>query len=79
MKKVFLEISQNLQENTCARVLCFPVNFVKFLRTTLFTEHLWWLLLEKNIKLLYFVCGRFNIANIVSIHLLVDQNNVFQC
>ena len=24
---------------------CFPVNFVKFLRTTFFTEHLWWLLL----------------------------------
>ena len=36
VKKVFLEISQNLQENTCARVLCFPVNFVKFLRTTFF-------------------------------------------
>ena len=53
-KKVFLEISQNPQENTCARVSviikfeglrpatllkkrlwrrCFPVNFVKFLRT----------------------------------------------
>ena len=52
-KKVFLEISQNSQENTCARVLfnkvaglrpatllkkrlchrCFPVNFVKYLRT----------------------------------------------
>ena len=24
---------------------CFPVNFVKFLRTLFFTEHLWWLLL----------------------------------
>ena len=24
---------------------CFPVNFVKFLRTPFFTEHLWWLLL----------------------------------
>ena len=24
---------------------CFPVNFVKFLRTHLFIEHLWWLLL----------------------------------
>ena len=53
-KKVFLEISQNSQENTCARVSfsiklqalglqlylkkglwhrCFPVNFVKYLRT----------------------------------------------
>ena len=25
---------------------CFPVNFAKFLRTTFFTEHLWWLLLK---------------------------------
>ena len=56
MKKVFLEISQNSQENTCVRASysiklqasglrhatllknrlchrCFPVNFVKFLRT----------------------------------------------
>ena len=49
IKKVFLEISQNLQENTCARESflvrpatslkktpwhsCFPVNFGKFLRT----------------------------------------------
>ena len=42
-KKVFLEISQNSQENTCARIYflkkrpwhsCFPVNFKKFLRTS---------------------------------------------
>ena len=25
--------------------MCFPVNFGKFLRTPLLTEHLWWLLL----------------------------------
>ena len=25
---------------------CFPVNFVKFLRTPILTEHLWWLLLK---------------------------------
>ena len=52
-RKVFLEISQNSQENTCVRVSfliklqalkkrlwhrCFPVNFVKFLRAP--TEHL---------------------------------------
>ena len=24
---------------------CFPVNFVKFLRTPFYTKHLWWLLL----------------------------------
>ena len=46
-KKVFSEISQNSQENSCARVSslmklfllkirlrCFPVNLAKFLRTT---------------------------------------------
>ena len=58
VKKEFLEISQNSQENTCARVSpatllkkrlwhrCFPVNFVKFIRASFFTEHLWWLLLQ---------------------------------
>ena len=58
VKKVFLEISINSQENTCARVSfliklqawglkhsCFPVNFVKFLRTPFSIEHFWWLLL----------------------------------
>ena len=68
VKKVFLEISQNSQENTCARVSflitlqaqsatllkmrpwrrCFPVNFVKFLRTLFATTHLWWLLLKRT-------------------------------
>ena len=66
VKKVFLEIPQNPQENTCSRVSffnkvgglrpatllkkrlwhrCFSVNFVKFLRTHFFIEHLRWLLL----------------------------------
>ena len=62
VKKLFLEISQNSQENACARVsflisllkrrlwhLCFPVNFSRFLRTTFFTEHLRWLLLGVEI------------------------------
>ena len=46
IKNVFVEISQNSQENTCARLSflikknrlwhrCFPVNFAKFLRTPL--------------------------------------------
>ena len=26
---------------------CFPVNFVKFLRTPFYIEHLWWLLLDR--------------------------------
>ena len=48
-KKLFLEISQNSQENTCARVSfliklqalgrCFPDNFVKFLRTPFYWQN----------------------------------------
>ena len=54
LKKAFLEISRNSQENVCARVSflkkrlwhrCFPVNFATFLRTFFLTEHLRWLLL----------------------------------
>ena len=54
VKKAFLEISQNSQENTWARVSvlkkrfwerCFPVNFSKFLRKPFLTEHHRWLLL----------------------------------
>ena len=48
VKKVFLEICQNLQENTCARVYgtgVFLWILWNFWRTQLFIEHLWWLLL----------------------------------
>ena len=65
VKKVFLEISQNSQENTCgpkpATLLkkklwhrCFPVNFAKFLRTPFLTEYLRWLLLYVHITLFPF-------------------------
>ena len=46
VKKLFLEIAQNSQENTFARVFlskkrlwykCFPVNFAQFLRTAFFS------------------------------------------
>ena len=62
MKKVFLKISQNSQECQSLFLIklsdlgpdikipwhrCFPVNFVKFLRTFFLTEHLRWLLLSK--------------------------------
>ena len=43
IRKVFSNISQNSQENTCARVFwhrCFPVNFARFVRTPFVTEHL---------------------------------------
>ena len=48
VKKLFLEIWQILQENTCPRDIvikkrlwyrCFPVNFAIFLRTPFLTEH----------------------------------------
>ena len=52
VKMTFLEILQNLQENARVSFLKkrlwhrrFPVNFVKFFRTSFLTEHLWWLLL----------------------------------
>ena len=51
LKKVFLEILQNSQENVCARasflieIFEFPVSFAKFLRTPFLREHLRWLLL----------------------------------
>ena len=64
VKKVFIEIWQNSQENICARVSflitllkrrlwhrCFPVISVKFLRTPFFIEHLWWLLMKRQPKL----------------------------
>ena len=54
VKKVFLEISQNSQENTCANFIkkealaqVLSCEFSKkFLRTPFFTEHLRWLLLK---------------------------------
>ena len=33
---------------------CFPVNFAKFLRTTFFIEHLWWLLLNTDLYIFIF-------------------------
>ena len=39
VKKMFLEISQNPQENICATC-------AKSLRTAFLKEHLWWLLVE---------------------------------
>ena len=47
VKKVFLEVSQSSQENTCAKRpwhWCFSVNVAKFLRTPFLTEQLRWLL-----------------------------------
>ena len=58
VKKVFLGISQNSQENTCARSLAciiikkealaqgFSCEFCEIYKDTFFTEHLRWLLLK---------------------------------
>ena len=57
VKKVFLEISQNSQENICARVsfvikLQALAQVFSFLRTAFLSEHLRWLLLHfKNVIL----------------------------
>ena len=56
MEKVFLETSQNSQENTCALLIKLQawglnfefwilVNFVEISKNTFFTGHLWWLFL----------------------------------
>ena len=54
VKRAFLEVSQNSQVNTSARVSflkkrlwhkCFPANFTKFVRTHFLTEYILWLLL----------------------------------
>ena len=52
VKKVFLKMSQNSQENTCARVSCliklqvFSYKFCEIFMNTSFLEHIRWLLLE---------------------------------
>ena len=57
VKKVFLKISQNSQENSCARLFlnkedsCTSEKLEKFLRTSFFTEHLRWLRLFPQIYL----------------------------
>ena len=80
VRKMFLEMSQNSQENTCARVsfLIKACNFIKkealaqvfsckfceILKNTFYTEHLWWLLLDRTthftkITRWYLACSPF--------------------
>ena len=43
---------------------CFSVKFAKFLRTTFFTEHLRWLLLEIDISpSFHFYCHNYSVLN----------------
>ena len=50
LKKVFLKISQNPQENTCASLFC---NKHAGLKNTIFTDHFPWLLLQKPTRVNY--------------------------
>ena len=51
IKKVFLKILQNWQENTCVRVRhrFFPVSFTKFLRTLFLQNTFGWILLMNRL------------------------------
>ena len=81
VKSVFLKILQNSHENTCARVTffnklahlqerlwykCFPINFAKFLRTPIFIEHLWWLLLFPPLSLAKVLFQGFRFLKVLS-------------
>ena len=71
-KKVFLEISQKSQENTCAKDTflikksvwrrCFPVNFVKFLRIPFLQNTSGRLLLQMAISLFKGIIGLFKLS-----------------
>ena len=63
-KKVFLEIWQNSQENTCARV-SFLINFHAF-GNFFFTEHLWTTTLRISKSLKYNVRPTFKYPNVIS-------------
>ena len=41
---------------------CLPVKFAKFLRTSFFTEHLWWLLLNGHFSLARCLITRINMT-----------------
>ena len=79
VKKMFLKISQNSRENTCARVSfskketltqAFSYEFCEIFKNTFFIEHFWWLLLAITEKLVFFkhlginvVCNPFLFPN----------------
>ena len=61
-EKVFLEISQNSQESTSARVSLIPLNFAKFLRTSFLQNTSGRLLL----KILHHRCGDIDLRDVFS-------------
>ena len=95
VKKMFLKILQSLSEPFFNKVAgqglakkrlwhrCFPMDFAKFLRTRFLIEHLQWLLLDCNIRLVF--QAKQNISNFFTfkdrIPLFVRSDIVykFQC
>ena len=43
---------------------CFPVNFVKFLRTPFYIKHLWWLLLKDKITITIRLLSKLQMFNL---------------
>ena len=75
-----------LKKKLCHR--CFPVNFAKFLRTSVLTEHLWWLLLysepcrtfmieffAKAAKTIFTKCSIYMFDKGLEIRLLIPMRN----
>ena len=54
---------------------CFPVNFLKFLRTPFYTEHLWWLLLslEERRKVIHNSLGSDSLSDTLTLSLSVRK------
>ena len=52
-----------IKEETLAQV-CFPVNFAKFQKTSFFTEHLWWPLL--NVGIMFKIENRHHVLPLTS-------------
>ena len=50
---------------------CFPVNFVKFPRTSFLTEHLWWLVLRKHVYFLqHYYSVSYHALKLINIEIL---------
>ena len=53
---------------------CFPVNFVKFLRTPFLKEHLWWLLLDLESSVLDFQFRETTDISVSYYKTILEQN-----
>ena len=89
VKKVFLKISQNTQKNTFCQSLflnkvaglMFSYEFCKIFKSTFFTEHLRWLLLDFEVVLSWKMVKRFSTIftrPVVSAHSLTCYHNHYQ-